>query len=51
VLAAAGLAVATLVAGLTAAPVGGGFAWTVLGAVAVVATVAVAARLARGAPR
>lgn len=43
----AGLAVATLVVSLAAAPAGGGLAWTVLGAAAAVLVVAVAARLAR----
>jgi len=50
-LALASLAAATLIAALTAAPVGGGLAWTVLGAAAAVLTVGVAARLARGAAR
>jgi hypothetical protein len=43
----AGLAAGALVVGLTAAPVGGGVAWTALGAAAAVLVVAVAARLAR----
>jgi hypothetical protein len=47
VLVAAGLAVSALVVGLTAAPVGGGFGWTLLGALAAVAVVALTLRLAR----
>jgi hypothetical protein len=43
----AGLAVGALVVGLTSAPVGGGVAWTALGAAAAVLVVALAARLAR----
>ena len=43
----AGLAVSALVVALAAAPVGGGLGWTVLGACAAVAVVALATRLAR----
>jgi hypothetical protein len=43
----AGLAVSALVVALAAAPVGGGLGWTVLGALAAVAVVAIATRLAR----
>lgn len=43
----AGLAVSTLVIGLAATPLGGGFGWTLLGAISAVAVVALAARLAR----
>lgn len=43
----AGLAVSALVVALTAAPIGGGFGWTALGAVAAVAVVALTLRLAR----
>jgi hypothetical protein len=46
-LVAAGLAVSALVVGLTAAPVGGGFGWTFLGAVATVGVIALTLRLAR----
>jgi len=41
------LAVAALVVSLAAAPVGGGLAWTVLGAASAVAVVTLAVRLAR----
>jgi len=44
VLALAGLGVGVLVLALAAAPVGGGLAWTVLGAAAAVLVVAIAAR-------
>jgi hypothetical protein len=44
----ASAAAAALVIGLAAAPVGGGLGWTVLGAAAAVAVVALAVRLARG---
>jgi hypothetical protein len=47
VLVVAGLAVSALVVGLAAAPVGGGLGWTLLGAVAAVAAIAVTLRLAR----
>jgi len=47
-LALAGLAIAALVVALSAAAVGDGLAWTVLGAAAAVLIVAAAARLARG---
>jgi hypothetical protein len=47
VLVVAGLAVSALVVGLAAAPVGGGLAWTLLGAIAAVAAVAMTLRLAR----
>lgn len=47
VLVVAGLAVSALVVALAAAPVGGGLGWTVLGALAAVAVVAIATRLAR----
>jgi hypothetical protein len=43
----AGLGVSALVLALAAAPIGGGFAWTVLGALSAVAVVALATRLAR----
>ena len=43
----AGLGASTLVLALAAAPVGGGLAWTVLGAAAAVAILSVAARLAQ----
>jgi hypothetical protein len=43
----AGLAAGALVVGLAAAPGGGGFGWTLLGAAAAVLAVGVAARLAR----
>ena len=46
-LAAASLVVATLVVALAAAPAGGGLAWTILGAAAAVAVVAIAVALAR----
>lgn len=46
-LVAAGLAAAALVVGLSAAPGGAGFGWTLLGAAAAVLAVGVAARLAR----
>ncbi len=46
-LAAAGLAASAIVVALTAAPAGGGLAWTVLGALAAVVAVGTAARLAR----
>jgi hypothetical protein len=42
-----GLGAAALVVALAAAPVGGGLAWTVLGAAAAVVTVGLAARLGR----
>jgi hypothetical protein len=42
-----GAAAASLVLALAAAPVGGGLAWTVLGSVAAVAVVGLAARLSR----
>ncbi len=42
-----GLAAATLVVALAAAPVGGGLTWTVFGAVAAVLVLALAARLSR----
>jgi hypothetical protein len=44
VLALAGLGVGALVLALGAAPVGGGLAWTALGAAAAVLVVAIAAR-------
>jgi hypothetical protein len=43
----AGLGASTLVLALAAAPVGGGLAWTVLGAAAAVLVVGLAARLSR----
>jgi hypothetical protein len=43
----AGLGVSALVLALAAAPVGGGFGWTVLGALSTVAVVALVTRLAR----
>jgi hypothetical protein len=43
----AGLAASTLVLALAAAPIGGGLGWTVLGAVAAVVVVGLAARLSR----
>ena len=43
----AGLAASALVLAVSAAPVGGGLAWTVLGAAAAVVALAVVARLAR----
>jgi hypothetical protein len=46
-LVASGLAAAALVVGLSAAPGGAGFGWTLVGAVAAVLAVGVAARLAR----
>jgi hypothetical protein len=46
----AGLAAATIVVSLAAAPVGRGLGWTVLGATAAVLVVATAARLARRGP-
>jgi hypothetical protein len=42
-----GAAAASLVLALAAAPIGGGLAWTVLGSVAAVAVVGLAARLSR----
>jgi hypothetical protein len=47
-LVAAGLAAAAIIVALTAAPVGGGLAWTVLGALAAVLVVGTGARLMRG---
>jgi hypothetical protein len=46
-LALGGLAIATLVVALSAAPAGGGLGWTVLGAAATVAAIGLAAVLAR----
>jgi len=46
-LVAGGIGVSALVLGLAAAPVGGGLAWTVLGAVSAVGVVGLATRLAR----
>jgi hypothetical protein len=43
----AGLGASALVLALAAAPVGGGLAWTVLGAAAAVVVVGLAARLSR----
>jgi hypothetical protein len=47
ILVGAGLAASALVLAVTAAPVGGGLAWTVLGAAAAVVALAVVARAAR----
>ena len=47
ILVGSGLAASALVLAVTAAPVGGGLAWTVLGAVAAVVALAVVARAAR----
>jgi hypothetical protein len=47
VLVAGGIGVAALVLGLAAAPVGGGLAWTVLGAASAVGVIGLATRLAR----
>jgi hypothetical protein len=47
ILVGAGLAASALVLAVTAAPVGGGLAWTVLGAAAAVLVVGLAARLSR----
>lgn len=47
VLVLAGLCISALVLALAAAPVGGGFAWTVLGALSAVGVVALALRSAR----